>query len=51
MCGAVLSRGAFLYKEQSGCKLRMNVNALELEVLVEEVNTPSVKQGNKKKKR
>lgn len=49
-CVSVLSPGAFLYKEQSGCKLRMNFNAMELEVLVEEVNTHSVKQRNKRKK-
>lgn len=40
-----------LYVEQSDCERRMNFNAMEMEVLVEEVNTRSVKQRNKRNNR
>lgn len=40
-----------LYVEQSDRRRRMNFNAMEMEVLVEEANTRSVKQRNKRNNR
>lgn len=51
MCYCFLSPMEILNVDQSECKCRVNFNTMELEVLVDEVITHSVKQRNEQNNR